>query len=221
MGRNIQVAVIDVAGFMRDGLCALLSEQDELEVLGAIDNDPQAIASAALTTPDVALMALSTTGQTGLALGALRKRWPGAHVLVLTSEGENPLVDAVMHAGIAGYVFKSSSRAELVSAIRSVSGGHRYLGRPGYDAPPSGHLLREALPTLPRNRGPGTLSEREREVMRLIAEGYRTREMAQQLSLSHKTIEKHRSNLMRKLGLRSATAVAAYAISHGYVVLAT
>jgi DNA-binding NarL/FixJ family response regulator len=65
------------------------------------------------------------------------------------------------------------------------------------------------------------LSEREREVMRLIAEGYRTREMAKQLSLSHKTIEKHRSNVMRKLGLRSATAVTAYAITHGYVVLAT
>ena len=81
----------------------------------------------------------------------------------------------------------------------------------------SGYIRSQAAVT--RHNGPESLSDREREVMKLIAAGYRTREIAEQLSLSHKTIEKHRSNLMRKLGLRSATAVAAYAIANGYVVL--
>jgi DNA-binding NarL/FixJ family response regulator len=133
------------------------------------------------------------------------------HILMLTSAREAPPGDTVLQAGISGYVCKTSSQGELLSAIRSVSVGRRYLGPSTLDG--------QKLP--PARRSPNSLSDREREVMRLIAEGYRTREMAKQLSLSHKTIEKHRSNLMRKLGLRSATAVAAYAITHGYVVLAT
>jgi DNA-binding NarL/FixJ family response regulator len=145
-------------------------------------------------------------------------------VLMAIPARENPLVDAALQAGIAGYILSSSSPTELLSAIRSVAMGDRYLaaaasGRP--DGQPAGVASTAPVAENPAARGPATLSEREREVMRLIAEGYRTREMAEQLSLSHKTVEKHRSNLMRKLGLRSATAVAAYAITHGYVVLAT
>jgi two-component system response regulator NreC len=219
MGRNIQVAVIDTAGLMRDGVCALLRGTQELEVVGAIDSDPVQIGAATIPAPDVAVMDFPMASRMGMeAVAAVRKRWPGVHILMLTLRNENRLVDAALHAGIEGYVLKSDTHAELVSAIRSVSAGNRYLapsvcGRVGVEAT-------EDSAEVIRPNGP-TLSEREREVMRLIAEGYRTREMAQQLSLSHKTIEKHRSNLMRKLGLRSATAVAAYAITHGYVVLAT
>jgi two-component system, NarL family, response regulator NreC len=208
MGRNIQVAVVDTAGFMRDGLCALLRGREELEVVGAIDSDPKEISTAAIAAPDVALM----PSLAGLpAIAALKKRWPGVHILMLTSAREVPPGDSVLQAGISGYVCKSSSQGELLSAIHSVSVGRRYLGPSTLDG--------QTLPAA--RRSANALSDREREVMCLIAEGYRTREMAKQLSLSHKTIEKHRSNLMRKLGLRSATAVAAYAITHGYVVLAT
>jgi two-component system response regulator NreC len=208
MGRNIQVAVVDAAGFMRDGLCALLSGRDEMEVVGAIDSDPKEIGVAAIAAPDVAVM----PSLAGLpAIAALKKRWPDVHILMVTSAREVPPGESALHAGISGYLCRHSSQGELLSAIRSVSVGRRYLGAAGLEG--------QKLP--PARRGPNALSDREREVMRLIAEGFRTREMAKQLSLSHKTIEKHRSNLMRKLGLRSATAVAAYAITHGYVVLAT
>jgi two-component system response regulator NreC len=220
MGRKIQVAVIDVPGLMREGLCALLSGREELEVAGALGGDPREISTAPIAAPDVALLEISTAGQAEFAaVAALKKRWPAVHILVLASVRDRPPADTAQQAGIAGYVCKSSSQGELLSAIRSVSVGGRPPAsnarerpeEPPPSAPPQSSLAR---------RGPRTLSDREREVMRLIAEGYRTREMAKQLSLSHKTIEKHRSNLMRKLGLRSATAVAAYAISHGYVVLA-
>lgn len=207
MGRNIQVAVVDAAGFMRDGLCALLSGSEELDVAGAIDSDPQEISTAAIAAPDVALV----PSLAGLpAVTALKKRWPEVRILMLTSERENVSAGRPLQAGISGYLCKTSSQGELLSAIRSVSVGRSYCGPPGLDG---------AKP--PMRFGPGALSEREFEVMRLIAEGYRTREMATQLQLSHKTIEKHRSNLMRKLGLRSAAAVAAYAITRGYVVLPT
>jgi two-component system, NarL family, response regulator NreC len=208
MVRNIQIAVVDTAGFMRDGLCALLKGSEELEVVGAIDSDPKEISTAAIAAPDVALM----PSPAGLpAVAALKKRWPGVHILMLTSARETPPGDPVLQAGVTGYVCKSSSQGELLSAIQSVSVGRRYVG--------SAALAGQPQP--PARRSASSLSDREREVMCLIAEGFRTREMAKQLSLSHKTIEKHRSNLMRKLGLRSATAVAAYAITHGYVVLAT
>lgn len=209
MGRHIQVAVVDSAGFMRDGLCALLSGSGELEVAGAIDSDPQEISTAMIAAPDVALM----PSQAGLpAVTALKKRWPEVRILMLTSERESLPANGLLQSGISGYLCKNSSQGELLSAIRSVSVGGNYEAAP---------CLEEPQKPPPVRFGPGALSEREMEVMRLIAAGYRTREMAKQLSLSHKTIEKHRSNLMRKLGLRSATAVAAYAITHGYVVIPT
>jgi two-component system response regulator NreC len=216
MRRNIQVAVVDAAGFMRDGLCALLCGREELNVVGAIDSNPQQISMAGIPQPDVALLPCSAANLA--AVTALKKRWPDVHILMLTSDREGALVDAALHAGIAGYVFRSSSQADLLTAIRSVALGNRYLAAPAFERPVAAQPVADTQALL---RGPATLSEREREVMRLIAEGYRTREMAEQLSLSHKTVEKHRSNLMRKLGLRSATAVVAYAIKHGYVATAT
>lgn len=204
MGRNIQVAVVDAAGFMRDGLCALLSGREELEVAGAIDSDPQQISTAVIAEPDVALM----PSQAGLpAVTALKKRWPEVRILMLTPERESLPEPGPLQPGVSAYLCKSSSQGELLSAIRSVSVGRSYEVTAEEGHKPAVRC------------GPGALSEREFEVMRLIAGGYRTREMATQLQLSHKTIEKHRSNLMRKLGLRSATAVAAYAITHGYAYL--
>lgn len=221
MGRNIQVAVIDAAGLMRDGLCALLSGREEIEVAGAIDSDPKEITAAAISAPDVALV----PSPAGLpAISALKRRWPEVRVLVLTgSERESLPADSALQVGISGYLCKSCSQGELLRAIRNVWADRRPLGAPSLSGLPGspGSPGSNGQKSPPMRHGPGVLSEREREVMRLIAEGYRTREMAKQLSLSHKTIEKHRSNVMRKLGLRSATAVTAYAITHGYVVLAT
>lgn len=212
MGQNIQVAVIEDAGLMRDGLCALLKAAGELQVVGAIDSNAQEIRSARIDTPDVAVIESCVSSVKGAeVVSAVKERWPGVRILLLTLRSENPLLHPALHEGIEGYVLMTESGADLVAAIRAVSAGQRYA------AP---HASGEGNGAgSPAARGPTLLSDREREVMRLIAEGYRTREMAQQLSLSHKTIEKHRSNLMRKLGLRSATAVAAYAITRGYVVL--
>jgi DNA-binding NarL/FixJ family response regulator len=111
---------------------------------------------------------------------------------------------------------KSDTRLELVNALRSIKEGQRYVSPTIFDRVVSGYVRKHALADQQRSDG---LTEREREVMKRIAQGRRTREIAHELSLSHKTIEKYRSNLMHKLGLKTATAVAAYAIANGYLEL--
>jgi two-component system, NarL family, response regulator NreC len=218
MGHHTRILVIDDEGLMRDGLCALLCAEDGFELVGAINNSVEAIRVASVNTPDVAIMDFSVVTRNGPeAVAAVRKRWPTAHIITLTFRKDDRLVDAALHTGIEGYVLKTDSRASLMSAIRSVSEGKRYI-TPSIVGRVVNGFVRNHDPQQKRT-GPDTLTDRERDVMKRIAAGYRTREIAQQLSLSHKTIEKHRSNLMRKLGLRSATAVAAYAIAHGYLEL--
>jgi two-component system, NarL family, response regulator NreC len=202
MVRDIRIVVIGKANLLRDGIWALLRAQVGMDVLGAVESDPEAIGSFAPSSPDVAVMNLPVVTRGGLdVIRSARKRWLGVHIVILTAQVDDSVVNAVTHAAIEGCLLASDSHTELISAIRSVSIGKRYLTP----------LVAEQM-----EGGPHRLTKREQEVMRLIAAGYRTREIAHQLSLSRKTIEKYRGSLMRKLGLRSATAVAAYAIAHGY-----
>src|SRR6202035_1604470 len=114
-----------------------------------------------------------------------------------------------------GYVLKTDSRAELFNAVHRIASGKSYISPSALDRMVTAYAkTSDRLPG--RTRGSGALTSREQEVITLIAKGYRTREMAELMSLSHKTVEKHRTNLMRKLGLRAAAAVAAYAITHGF-----
>jgi len=218
MAHTIRILVIDDAGLMREGLCALLRTEEGLEVVGAVATSTEAVRAAAARAPEIVIMDFAAATRSGLeAIATIRRQWPEAHIIVLTNRPDDRLMDAALHAGVEGYVLKNDSRTELMSAIRHASEGRRYITPSVAGRVVSGYIRSQAAVT--RHNGPESLSDREREVMKLIAAGYRTREIAEQLSLSHKTIEKHRSNLMRKLGLRSATAVAAYAIANGYVVL--
>ena len=205
---------------MRDGLCALLAAGGGLRVIGAMSNAREALRAPAATVPDVIVMDFSISMQIGLeTISQLKRRWPAVRVLILTFRRDEQLIEAALRSGADGYVLKNDSRVELFTAIERISAGKRYLS-PSVDGPGAGGV-RKSGESARRRRiaGAGMLTEREREVMTMIAKGHRTREIAQFLSLSHKTVEKHRTTLMRKLGLRSATAVAAYAIAHGYVQL--
>jgi DNA-binding NarL/FixJ family response regulator len=165
-------------------------------------------------------MDFSISMQIGLeTISQLKRRWPTVRVLVLTFRRDEQLIDAALRSGADAYVLKNDSRTDLFTAIERISAGKRYLS-PSVDGPVA-EGGRKSGDAKPRRKvtAAGMLTEREREVMTMIAKGHRTREIAQFLSLSHKTVEKHRTTLMRKLGLRSATAVAAYAIAHGYVQL--
>ncbi len=198
---------------MRDSLVALLRSEPGVEVVGEAANSAQAIKLATAASPDLAIVDFASAGGPDV-IAALRVRWPSAHVLVLASLENERLLKAALRAGAGGYVLSSDTRAELMTALHKVAAGQPHVSRAireriaASDAASRGN--RAAVD------GVALLTDRERESMRWVASGLRTRELAQRLALSPKTVEKHRSNLMRKLGLRSAAAVAAYATEKGY-----
>jgi DNA-binding NarL/FixJ family response regulator len=215
MGAKIQVLIIDADSLLRDGLCALLNLEEDLQVITAASNGPAIARISLQTPPDLVIIDTASAQPNGIeAIAAIHNRWPRARVLVLTFERNDDALESVLRAGVDGYLLKSDTRLELNNALRSIKEGQRYVSPTIFERVVNGYVRKH---TLVRQHQSDGLSDRERDVMKRIAKGQRTREIANELSLSHKTIEKYRSNLMRKLGLRSATAVAAYAIANGYL----
>jgi two-component system, NarL family, response regulator NreC len=214
--RKTRILVADEPGIMRDGLCALLQSDDALEVVAATAIRLEALQTLTSVQPDVIVMDFATDLKSGPeTIAHVKHQWPDVRVLVLTVRRDDTFIEAALRAGADGYVLKSDSRAELFNAVHRIASGKGYISPSALDRMVSAYAkTSDRLPGRPR--AAGALTSREQEVITLIAKGYRTREMAQLMSLSHKTVEKHRTNVMRKLGLRSAAAVAAYAITHGF-----
>jgi two-component system response regulator NreC len=214
MRRKTHILVIDGEGLARDGLCALLEGAAQLHRAAELHSAREAPSARTEIKPDVAIVDLCLAMRSGpQTLVHLKRRWPSAALLVLSASRDGETIEAARRAGADGYVLRNDRRSELFNAIESLAQKKHYI---------STSVLETAAPrrSAPHARGTdgvGMLTDREQEVVALIAEGYRTREMAQLLSVSHKTVERHRTNLMRKLGVRSATGVVAYAITHGYV----
>jgi two-component system response regulator NreC len=217
MRRKTHILVIDSEGLARDGLCALLRCEEGLSLAPARDSVREALrARPAERSPDVLIIDFPLAMKTGpQTLLHLKRRWPQAAVLVLSQSREGQTIEAARRAGADGYVLRNDQRAELFNAIRTLAQKKHYISASVLE--PAAPRRAGAAPHRRGTDGAGMLTSREQEVVALIAEGYRTREMAQLLSLSHKTVERHRTNLMRKLGVRSATGVVAYAITHGYI----
>ena len=216
MRRKTQILVIDGEGLVRDGLCALLQTEDSLHLSGAFDSVREALRSRGDLSPDIAVMDFSLAMKSGpQTISHVKRRWPEAAVLVLSGSRDGQSIEAARRAGADGYVLRNDQRAELFNALKTLAQKKHYISASVLEPKPA--RAGNGSPHLRRTEGAGMLTNREQEVVALIAEGYRTREMAQLLSVSHKTVERHRTNLMRKLGVRSATGVVAYAITHGYV----
>jgi DNA-binding NarL/FixJ family response regulator len=213
--RKTRVLVVDEAGIMRDGLCALLQSDDALEVVAATASRREAVQNLTVAQPDVIIIDFAADLKSGPeTIVHLKGRWADVRVLVLTVRRDEAFIEAALRAGADGYVLKTDSRAELFNAVHRIASGKSYISPSALDRMVTAYAKNSDRPG--RTRGSSALTSREQEVITLIAKGYRTREMAELMSLSHKTVEKHRTNLMRKLGLRSAAAVAAYAITHGF-----
>jgi two-component system, NarL family, response regulator NreC len=201
----------------RDGLCALLQSHGNLELVAVTGTRRDAVQTLSSTQPHIVVMDCAAVLKTGpQTIGHLKRRWPALRVLVLTVRRDQQFIEAALRAGADAYVLKTDGRAELFNAIERISSGKGYISPGALDRMVTASAGSADRPAL-RSRPSGVLTSRELEIIALVARGYRTREMAQLLSLSHKTVDKHRTNLMRKLGLRSAAAVAAYAITHGFV----
>lgn len=210
----IGVLLIDAKGIMRDGLCTLVAGVREFEIMAVASSPEEALSSPLPQSPEVIVGDFPAFKGSGLeSVHGMKARWPRARVLVLTFHSDTTTVHSAFRAGANGYLLKTDTCNELFTALRSIAAGRDFISPSVHGQVVSGYTDREpAAADGPPNPG---LTERERQVMRLIAAGHRTREIAEMLSLSHKTIEKHRGSVMRKLGLRNASAVAAYAIAHG------
>jgi DNA-binding NarL/FixJ family response regulator len=199
---------------VRDGLRALLALDPDLEVVGEACDGLEVIKCVEKLTPDLVLMDLSMPRMDGMeAIGEIKGRIPQTKILVLTVHENEECVLATFRAGADGYVLKEATHAELSMAIKTVLAGRRYISPVISDRVIEGYL--EGKKGLAAESSWDKLTSREREILKLVAEGYRNKEIADFLCISVRTAEKHRSNLMKKLNLHSVSAVTTFAIEKG------
>ena len=214
--RTHRIVLAEDHTILREGLKALLASQVGLQVVGEATDGREAVRCAEELKPDLMMLDLSMPRSNGLeAMKDIKRVSPQTKVLVLTVHKTEDYVFTALQGGADGYVLKDSSAAELMLAIRSVLNGERYLAPAIASTVVSGYLgsKDEAL-LKPSFKD---LSSREREVLKLIAEGYRTKDIAEYLCISPKTVEKHRANLMDRLDLHTVSALTTYAIEKGLV----
>jgi DNA-binding NarL/FixJ family response regulator len=204
------VLLVDDHQVVRRGLRTFLEVQDDIEVVGEAADGAEGVARAEELRPDVVLMDIKMPGSDGIeALRSLRDLDNPAKVLVVTSFTEQRTVVPALRAGASGYVYKDVDPDALAGAIRSVHAGHVLL-----QPEVAGNLLAQDDRVGGHGRG-STLTEREREVLALIADGRSNREIARALVLSEKTVKTHVSNILMKLDLADRTQAALWAVRHG------
>ena len=190
----IRVVVADDHNLVRQGICKLLEETGDIQIIGEADNGMDALKLARLLDPDVLILDISMSPLNGLdTLVQAKAMKPGPHVVMLSMHADLGLVQQALQSGALGYVLKQSVAGELLAAVRAVSNGNAYLSA-GVSQVFSEIFLNEHQPSLLDR-----LSPREREVVQMIVEGLSTREIADRLHSSVKTVEKQRRDAMRKL----------------------
>ncbi|MET9964119.1 response regulator transcription factor [Streptomyces sp. NPDC006326] len=207
--RRVRVLLVDDHQVVRRGLRTFLEVQDDIEVVGEAADGEEGVARAEELRPDVILMDIKMPGTDGIeALRRLRALENPARVLIVTSFTEQRTVVPALRAGAAGYVYKDIDPEALSGAIRSVHAGHVLLQPEVAEA----LLSQDEQPATHRG---GSLTDREREVLALIADGRSNREIARALVLSEKTVKTHVSNILMKLDLADRTQAALWAVRHG------
>ena len=206
MSQRHRIVIAEDHTILREGLRALLASDPEFDVVGEAEDGLDAIKSVKSLTPDVVIMDLSMPKMNGVAaIKEIKRVTPNTKIVVLTVHKNEEYILAAFQAGSDGYVLKYAGHEELVSAIRTVLKGQPYL------SPAVSAVVLEAY--LDGQKGLSSqspfrmLTNRETEVLKLIAEGYRNRQIADLLGISVKTVERHRANLMKKLDLHSGAVV--------------
>ena len=211
--RKARVLIAEDHGTVREGLRLLFDREPDLEVVGEAADGREAVRLAKELLPDVVVMDVSMPGWDGLrATRALSETCPEVRVLALTRHADYGYLSEMLKAGAKGYVLKQSSSSDLLAALRAVASGLNYL-----DPAVTARVMDAYTGARLKGETAESISEREEEVLRLIALGHSNKEVAARLSLSVKTVEAHKANAMRKLGLGGRTDVVSYAIFRGWM----
>jgi len=213
---NQEILIAEDHTILREGIKALLSGEPGLAIVGEAGDGRQAIQMCKDLEPHIVLMDLSMPDLNGTeAIRAIKQRNPSIKVIVLTMHKSEEYLRATLEAGADGYVLKDDSQRDLLAAFSSVQIGRIYLSSGICDKVIHGYLKRTA--DTPSEYSWDLLTVRERQVLKLIAEGSKNREISDYLSISLKTVEKHRTNLMKKLDLHSVSALTMYAIDNSLI----
>ena len=212
---RLRVLLAEDHEMIREGLKALVNAQADMEVVGEAEDGRAAVERTQELLPDVLVMDISMPGMNGLkATERIKQLCPQVKVLTLTRHTDAGFIQQLLAAGASGYVLKQSASSELVRAIRAVASGASYL-----DPQITGKVIGRYVSRKTRfSEEPAKeLSEREEEVLRLIAWGYSNKEIAARLDISIKTVEAHKANTMKKLGLKSRIDIIRYALLQGWL----
>jgi DNA-binding NarL/FixJ family response regulator len=216
MGQKVRIVIAEDHTILREGLRALISSSSNYEVVGEVGDGREAIRCVEKIKPDLILTDLSMPRMNGMeAIREIKKRSPETKVVVLTVHRAEEYILATLGAGAEGYVLKDSTQSELMMAVKNVLSGRHYISPGISEKVIEGYL--EGRKSLKTHTPWETLTQREREILKLIAEGYRNKEIASYLCISVKTVEKHRANLMEKLDLHNVSSLTAFAIEKGLI----
>ena len=207
---SIRVLIVDDHAVVRSGLKLLLEAEADITVVAEAGSADDGVRAARLEKPDVVLLDVVMPGRSGIeATPELRKAAPSAKVLVLSMQDDPSYVREAFAAGASGYLLKEAADVELVQAVREVASGARYVH------PALGARLAAAEGDAASRAAADPLSDREREVLRLLALGHTNQEIAKMLFISVRTAETHRAHIMQKLGLQTRAELVRYALANG------
>lgn len=214
--RKFRIIIAEDHTLFRQGLKSLLSLEPDFEVVGEAEDGVAAIRCVERLKPDIILLDLSMPGVDGMtAIKEIKKKYSKTKIIILTAHATEAFFQEALKCGADGYVVKEADHAELMVAMKSVLRDNSYLSpkvsRRIIDGYLGGNMRRE------EDRSHVPLTSREIEILKLIAKGFKSREIADQLFISDKTVAKHRANIMSKLSLNSAAALTAYAIERGLI----
>jgi two-component system response regulator NreC len=213
--RTLRILLADDHVTVRHGLKLLIESQPDMKVIFEASDGRSAVEKALELKPDVIVMDISMPGMNGLlATRTLKERQPNAAIITLTRHGDDAYLQELLRAGVAGYVLKQSAPAELLQAIRAAAAGGQYLDSTLTARVTAGFLAKDGKGVA---KSGATISQREADVLRLIASGYSNKEIAGQLALSVKTVEAHKANAMRKLELSGRIDIVKYAVLQGWL----
>jgi two-component system response regulator NreC len=211
---NLRILLAEDHKIMREGLKAVVDREANMEVVGEAENGSSAVALTQALRPDVVVMDLSMPELDGLkAIETLKRLLPDTKVLILTRHTDGHYVQQLLRGGASGYVLKQSASEELVRAIRRVAAGQTYLD-PAISERPAGVAATAGSGASAVGK---SLSRREEDVLRFVALGFLTREIASRLGISIKTVETHKANAMGKMGLKSRIDIVRYALLQGWM----